>query len=210
MNAFWNFDILLDRKVYPKLQKGSVRKKEIKMKKHFSSPKIVSILGTTYITSEILLELCVILLVKTDGKYIYSFSNITHKVRIIKVGKEPELISEIDVKTDKFRPMSDMYLSGDKLVIIGYDYVETYAEQTVAIVYDIKDEKNPEKLYELRQSGYYYSSRLIGDKLYLISNYSVFYENIDKKEDTNTVIENQVINIIINFTLDGMEYKVEK
>ena len=36
------------------------------------------------------------------------------------------------------------------------------------------------------------------------------YENIDKKEDTNTVIENQVINIIINFTLDGMEYKVEK
>jgi hypothetical protein len=36
------------------------------------------------------------------------------------------------------------------------------------------------------------------------------YENIDKEEDTNTVIENQVINIIINFTLDGMEYKVEK
>ncbi len=36
------------------------------------------------------------------------------------------------------------------------------------------------------------------------------YENMDKKEDTNTVIENQVINIIINFTLDGMEYKVEK
>ena len=32
MNAFWNFDILLSRKVYPKLQKGSVRKKEIKMK----------------------------------------------------------------------------------------------------------------------------------------------------------------------------------
>ncbi len=119
-------------------------------------------------------------IVKTDGKYIYSFSNITYKVRIIKAGKEPELISEIDVKTDKFRPMSDMYLSGDKLVIIGYDYVETYAEQTVAIVYDVKDAKNPEKLYELRQSGYYYSSRLIGDKLYLISNYSVFYENIDK------------------------------
>ena len=36
------------------------------------------------------------------------------------------------------------------------------------------------------------------------------YENFDKKEDRNTVIENQVINIIINFTLDGMEYKVEK
>lgn len=36
------------------------------------------------------------------------------------------------------------------------------------------------------------------------------YENFDKEEDTNTVIENQVINIIINFTLDGMEYKVEK
>lgn len=43
------------------------------MKKHFSSPKIVSVLGTTYITSEILLELCVILLVKTDGKLFFGF-----------------------------------------------------------------------------------------------------------------------------------------
>jgi integrase len=31
-----------------------------------------------------------------------------------------------------------------------------------------------------------------------------------KNDDSSEVIENQVINIIINFTLDGMEYKVEK
>ena len=31
-----------------------------------------------------------------------------------------------------------------------------------------------------------------------------------KNDDSSVVIENQVINIIINFTLDGMEYKVEK
>ena len=43
------------------------------MKKHFSSPKIVSVLGTTYITSEILLELCVIFFVKTDGKLFLGF-----------------------------------------------------------------------------------------------------------------------------------------
>lgn len=119
-------------------------------------------------------------IVKTDGEYIYSFSSSTYKVRIIKAGKEPKLISEIDVGSNKFQPASDMYLMGDKLVIIGFDYIETYVEETVALVYNVKEPQNPEKLYELRQSGYYYSSRLIGDKLYLISNYSVFYENIDK------------------------------
>ena len=30
-----------------------------------------------------------------------------------------------------------------------------------------------------------------------------------EKEDDCVIIENQVINVIINFTLDGMDYRVE-
>ena len=35
------------------------------------------------------------------------------------------------------------------------------------------------------------------------------YEGRDKKEENCVIIENQVINVIINFTLDGMDYRVE-
>lgn len=35
------------------------------------------------------------------------------------------------------------------------------------------------------------------------------YDGRDKKEDNCVIIENQVINVIINFTLDGMDYNVE-
>ncbi len=121
-------------------------------------------------------------IIKTDGKFIYSFSYTKRQIRIISAGKEPKLVGKIEIKRDKFKPNSEMYLAGDKLIILGYDYVETYSEQTVALVYDISDAKNPKQLYELRQSGNYNTSRLIGDKLYLISNYSVYYENVDKNE----------------------------
>ena len=35
------------------------------------------------------------------------------------------------------------------------------------------------------------------------------YGGRDKKEENCVIIENQVINVIINFTLDGMDYRVE-
>lgn len=129
-------------------------------------------------------------IVKTDGRYIYSYSSLEREIRIIKAGKEPELLSRIDVDSHKFQPHSNMYLAGDKLVMIGYDNGYE-AVETVALVYSVKNPKKPEKLYELRQSGDYYSSRLIGDKLYLISSYRVGFKEInkDKPETYVPVVE---------------------
>lgn len=120
-------------------------------------------------------------IVKTDGKYIYSFSTSSREIRIIKAGRNPELLSEIKFNSNEFLSNSDMYLAGDKLVIIGYDDSKGYENiETVALVYSVKNPEKAEKLYELRQSGNYHTSRLIGDKLYLVSDYRVGFKEINK------------------------------
>jgi len=111
-------------------------------------------------------------IVKTDGKYIYSFSRKNHKIRIIKAGKEP--IQVATIPADNLNYNQNLYLSGDRLVIVGTYYDTKTAEvDTVAYIYDVSNPQEPQKVTECRQDGDYSDSRLMGDKLYLISNYSV-------------------------------------
>lgn len=116
-------------------------------------------------------------IIKTDGKYIYSFSPSYNKLRIIKAGKEPELVKSFSVGTQDFAPNSEMYLVKDRLIMIGNS---SKSEETIARIYNIKEPQKTEMVYECKQSGYYNTSRMIGDKLYLISNYSLRTGNVDK------------------------------
>lgn len=98
-----------------------------------------------------------------------------------------------------YMDISDMYVSGDKLVAIvnineyeDYDYY--YGDNidiaysypaygccgymwtkslTLAVAYDIKDRANPKESWRFVQDGGYISSRLIGDEFVLLSSYSV-------------------------------------
>ncbi len=137
-------------------------------------------------------------IVKTDGKYIYSLSPANGTLRIIKAGKNPVQLSStklIDgVASSKavtsstssflsydssFNPRKEMYLVGDRVVIIGVDIRNNQA-YTKAYIYDVSKPEKPEKLYECQQSGNYNDSRVIGDKLYLITHYSLNVSEIDK------------------------------
>lgn len=122
-------------------------------------------------------------IVKTNGRYIYSFSVDKGALRIIKAGKSPELISTIPVSSNSFNPTSEMYLYENFIVIIGYNG-NYRSNKAMALVYDVSNPESPKKLYECSQSGSYSglwnNSRLIGNKLYLISNYAVNFENINK------------------------------
>ena len=115
--------------------------------------------------------------IKTDGKYIYSLSQNSGKLRIIKAGKEPEVVSNIAVAGNI---TGSMYLYENLLVIINCDYYN--GSETIALIYDVSKPESPEKVYECKQSGSYNTSRLIGDKLYLISNYGVNLNNLEKDE----------------------------
>ncbi len=140
-------------------------------------------------------------IVKTNGKYIYSLSPANGTLRIIKAGKSPvqlsstmlnsgygglsksealtDSISSSSSYSSSFKLRKEMYIVGDRAVIIGTD-IRNNRAYTKAYIYDVSKPEKPEKLYECQQSGNYNDSRVIGDKLYLITHYNLNVEAIDK------------------------------
>ncbi|MDO4459172.1 MAG: beta-propeller domain-containing protein [Clostridia bacterium] len=120
-------------------------------------------------------------IIKTDGEYIFILSG--NMLKIINTqGEKTELISELEL-TDIGN--GEMYLKDNRIIIVGNDYsfaskaenmgeFSCYAGTVMSIV-DISDKTNPEVISTSGQSGYYNTARMIGEKLYLISNYSMFY-----------------------------------
>ena len=72
-----------------------------------------------------------------------------------------------------------MYLSGNRLILCGQNYSGATVN-SVAIIIDVTDPNEPKELTRCTQSGYYSESRLIGDKLYFISDYQLNPEAIKK------------------------------
>ena len=85
---------------------------------------------------------------------------------------------------------------------LSKDHIDELQGRAKTKVHEAYIKTNPKKLKEIYMRAMH--------NVMVFDEWIEKYENFDKEEDTNTVIENQVINIIINFTLDGMEYKVEK
>lgn len=123
-------------------------------------------------------------IVKTDGKYIYHLSRSQKKIKIIKAGKEAELLSTVEYGKDSNvnAYTGEIYLLDNKIVLLYQVNIEDYPRKAVtrAIVYSVANPKNPKKLYECEQSGEYDESRLIGDKLYLISDYNIMVSEADE------------------------------
>ncbi len=120
-------------------------------------------------------------IVKTDGRYIYSSSAAERKIRIIKAGKEPKLVKTIEFDNPETSFMSNMYLVGDKLVLMA-SRADDRKLGTIVYIYDVSVPEKAEKVYECKQSGFYNTSRVIGDKLYLISNYTLNVGDAQKEE----------------------------
>ena len=66
------------------------------------------------------------------------------------------------------------------------DYWQGSTEVTSILIYDISDPTSPQLLNSVGQDGYYTSSRLIDNTLYLISQYSV-YSGIDSEQPATFV-----------------------
>ncbi len=123
-------------------------------------------------------------IIKTDGKYIYILSHRDgeKRIKIVASGAAPKQLSDIVINQDVYT--SNLYLNGDRLVVL----CEINGKrETTALIYDISDPANPQKLQSCTQSGHLNTSRLIGNKLYLISN---FYINTNQmvKSDTQSYI----------------------
>ena len=122
----------------------------------------------------------------TDSSLIYSFKKVNDKLNMGFVGRYRFFRSHA---LRKFHA-SNIGLSADIV-----DELQGRGKSRVREAYM---KTNPRRLKEIYMGA--------------MHNVMVFDDWIGEceKEDDCVIIENQVINIIINFTLDGMEYKVEK
>lgn len=142
-------------------------------------------------------------IVKTDGDYIYTLKG--NKVVITDI--RDNALTEIGTITPQLKSASDrvceMYVDGDKLLLLtewnensleaetvsnssrmyadDIYYMDT-AYKTSVWTYDISDRTKPTLLGEMAQDGSYRSSRKIGDKVYLFTNYQMDYDGVTKRE----------------------------
>lgn len=130
-------------------------------------------------------------IVKTDGNYIYYLSN--QKLTITAVdGDDLKNTATIEFKDDEYSPR-ELFIKGNKLILIGskYErggieplkenakdkerklYYPSYKDYTVIKVYDIAKKEKPEESRTVEVEGYYISSRMIDNNIYLISNKNI-------------------------------------
>lgn len=134
-------------------------------------------------------------IVKTDGTYLYVLRK-TEGVKIIRA-EDLQLVSQVEWEEKGMRA-SEMYLDGDKLIVIGEfeagqlfsesgtgeisrkqeDLAVLDVEESVGIyTYDITEREKPVLSGSTTQQGGYLTSRKNGSCLYVISRY---YPNLEK------------------------------
>ena len=143
-------------------------------------------------------------IVKTDGKYIYVYSQKKNEISIVKAGKEAEKVSSIKLDGNAYYFSNEMFVQNGRLIFLTRETEESQKEKgskiltddriyvggkgyTAAMIYNVENPENPEKLYQCMQSGDYNTSRLIGNTLYLVSNYYIDTYNV-KKNDCATYV----------------------
>ena len=143
--------------------------------------------------------------IKTDGRYIYCANRYSGEDIVIfsAEGEDSRRVATIDVtartvstpdvatpdETQDLNEVSDvdgwydygtyvkdLYLRDNRLIVLCNDY-DPDTDMTTVLVYDVSDIDRIALLGTNTQSGYYRSSRMIGDTLYTVSNYYVYDEN---------------------------------
>ena len=128
-------------------------------------------------------------IIKTNGRDIYylnqSFdekSGIDKRtINVIETKKGKSTVANTIELDDVNSVIEDMFVSDDKLVVNCTSFSGSTVEEkiagaesaTKAIVYDISDAENPTEINSFEQSGYYTSSRLVGNTFYIVSSYSI-------------------------------------
>lgn len=116
-------------------------------------------------------------IVKTDGSRLYILNG--QKIQIVDIeGEEMEDLGAIRMEDDCF--VSELYVKDDKLVVVytrsEYEdgengYGGMYKQYTVAETYDVSNPKEPKSAGMITQSGNFYTMRVSGDYVYMLSNF---------------------------------------
>lgn len=135
-------------------------------------------------------------IIKTDGRFVY---RMTDREIIIADALEMTVVSRIsldaylgnldseELKSDYW--LQEMYVSGDRLAVLfsKYEYsAESWWVNTMSgvAIFDITDRAQPTFVSDFAQSGDTNTSRMIGDYIYLVSNYYIYGETDEQEPAT--------------------------
>lgn len=120
-------------------------------------------------------------IIKTDGDHIYILNG--DKISIVGIASEEmDALGEIQLESDSY--YAEMYVKDDRLIAFYTKNTyedrndglgEYYHQETVAEIFDVSDPSEPKKVTKISQSGNYNSVRIVGDYVYLFSD---FYADI--------------------------------
>ncbi|MDI6691067.1 MAG: beta-propeller domain-containing protein [Candidatus Bathyarchaeota archaeon] len=102
-------------------------------------------------------------IVKTDGEYIYVISG--QKVVIVKAypAEEAAVLSKITVNGT----LKQIFINEERLVVF-YEAGSWSETETFINIYDVLDRENPISKGEITVDGCYFTSRMIGDYVYVV------------------------------------------
>ena len=141
-------------------------------------------------------------IIKNDGRYLYIVSSgIKTDTRLKIVDTETmTLLCDEFIKGEKDNALGirEIYVNGDILVAncvesnydngeyVYYDAIYTpgynpWSSDTVNVIFDISDRKNPKEVRRINQDGRIISTRMNGSVLYTVTSYTVHSEDLDEK-----------------------------
>lgn len=141
-------------------------------------------------------------IVKNDGEYIYCLKSGERSGGIIITRcSDPEnMVIKSRIKlpevNDRYVTPIEMFLDGNKLIIISRQYREYDTSQslnnfatgdcccialfsdTIVNMYDIADKENPREIFSQKISGEYISSRIANSRLIVVTSFSIPYNEV--------------------------------
>jgi uncharacterized secreted protein with C-terminal beta-propeller domain len=147
--------------------------------------------------------------IKNDGQYIYMVKGDTVRIFDAYPPKNLEQVSEVKFDKAGFTPQ-EMYVDGDRLVVVGQVYQNFYypmpmagvnsaiimpprpfqGPNTLVYQFDISDRKNPKQTRVLAFDGNYFTSRRIGNRMVMVMNDTPDYWLMDKVDTGEQLVPN--------------------
>jgi inhibitor of cysteine peptidase len=120
-------------------------------------------------------------IVKCDGEYIY----LAVDNRLVIARAYPPEKAGVVYRTELEGNIEGLFINGDRLAVLEAGWLDctsdslgtpsdSYTNRTSVKVYDVSDREKPVLEREVSVDGYYVSSRMIGDYVYLIANGSAW------------------------------------
>ena len=121
-------------------------------------------------------------IVKTDGRYLYVVSQSFVYIIDAVPAESAQVLFKLDLETT----IVGIFVNDDKLVVFqnrdGYEIASTRfpyfgSSKTMITIYDLSNKSNPVFERNVTVDGYYFSSRMIGDYVYVLANNPVYLIN---------------------------------